>query len=384
MSEAYDQYRIADVTVNHNARRRPVKSIDRSQGEYPYYGASGIIDSIDGYTHEGKYLLVAEDGENLRTRSTPIAFLADGRFWVNNHAHVIAGNDRARTEYLAYFIENSDVSGYLTGSTQPKLTRTALDSIAVTLPPKTIQDAVVDVISAIDSKIESSKRVADSCDALSRAEITEALMSSSESIALASVASITRGVTPRYTEDDDGLIVLNQKCVRDDRISMRPARRTLKTKVPVGKLLKTNDVLINSTGMGTLGRAARWTLTENATVDSHVSIVRFDDFKIDPICAGYTLLLMQDQIELLGEGSTGQTELSREQLGRLRIPCIAPSVAAATATRLSSLTAVSSHHQETCRALAELRATLLPRLLTGQLTVSNSNEKVENIIETLR
>jgi predicted nucleotidyltransferase len=84
-----------------DGRRVPVKELDRKPGPYPYYGASGIVDRVDGYLFDGEYLLVGEDGENLRTRQTPIAFLAKGKFWVNNHAHIVRGNHRADTRFLA-------------------------------------------------------------------------------------------------------------------------------------------------------------------------------------------------------------------------------------------------------------------------------------------
>jgi type I restriction enzyme S subunit len=82
---------VADVTQNHDGKRVPLNSDARKgrSGKYPYYGASGIIDQIDAYLFDGCYLLVAEDGANLLSRSTPISFIADGQFWVNNHAHVI-------------------------------------------------------------------------------------------------------------------------------------------------------------------------------------------------------------------------------------------------------------------------------------------------------
>ena len=116
---------LADVVDCLDTIRRPVRAADRQNGPYPYYGASGIIDHVDKYLLDGTYALVAEDGENLRSRNTPISFIARGRFWVNNHAHVLAGTEDTDVRFLAYRLEQSDVAGYLTGSTQPKLTQRA-------------------------------------------------------------------------------------------------------------------------------------------------------------------------------------------------------------------------------------------------------------------
>lgn len=129
---------------------------------------------------------------------------------------------------------------------------------------------------------------------------------------------ISRGITPSYTDDkDEGIIVLNQKCIRDNTINLELARLTNpnKKKVAENKLINKYDILVNSTGVGTLGRVAQIkNLSEKMTVDSHVTIVR-PKKEINPIFLGYNLFMNQKYIESLGEGSTGQTELSRIRLG---------------------------------------------------------------------
>lgn len=129
---------------------------------------------------------------------------------------------------------------------------------------------------------------------------------------------ISRGITPSYTEDiEEGVVVLNQKCIRDNRINFDLARLTNsnKKKVTENKYLRKYDILVNSTGVGTLGRVAQVKkLDKKMTVDSHVTIVR-PKAEIDPIYLGYYMFMKQKYIEYLGEGSTGQTELSRVRLG---------------------------------------------------------------------
>lgn len=109
MNSEWSYAQLGELTVNLDTRRKPVKEADRKPGPYPYYGASGIVDHVDGYLFEGEHLLIAEDGENLRTRQTPIAFLANGRFWVNNHAHIVIGNERASTRFLQYALLGTDI-----------------------------------------------------------------------------------------------------------------------------------------------------------------------------------------------------------------------------------------------------------------------------------
>ena len=132
---------------------------------------------------------------------------------------------------------------------------------------------------------------------------------------------LSRGVTPSYTENG-GIRVLNQKCVRDQTVTFAPARRTdiNKKNVPKEKLLQPNDILVNSTGEGTLGRVAQIkTVAEPTTVDSHVTILRPNPKLVDPPFLGCLVRKLQPEIEQMAEGSTGQTELSRSRLGELEI-----------------------------------------------------------------
>jgi type I restriction enzyme S subunit len=166
------EWRIAvlgDLTINHDGKRKPVKESDRRPGPYPYYGASGIVDYVDGYLFDGEYLLVAEDGENLRTRQTPIAFMARGKSWVNNHAHVLTGNDKADTRFLMYAIEGTDISGYLTGAVMPKLTQGNLNKIELNCPPLAEQRAIAHILGTLDDKIELNRKQNETLEAMARA-----------------------------------------------------------------------------------------------------------------------------------------------------------------------------------------------------------------------
>src|SRR5581483_2226601 len=189
----YERRPLGELVECLDGPRRPVKEADRVPGPYPYYGASGIVDRVDGYLFDGPHLLIAEDGENLRTRKTPIAFMANGKFWVNNHAHVVVGNSEADTRFLAYAVESTDVSGYLTGSTQPKLTQQSLLRLPVVAPPIQEQRAIADVLGALDDKIESNRRLADLLQDLAALHLTTVQR---EERALSDVAQVSMGSSP--------------------------------------------------------------------------------------------------------------------------------------------------------------------------------------------
>ena len=133
------------VVDNFDSVRIPVRAADRAemQGKYPYYGASGIIDHVNDYLFDGSFLLIAEDGANLLSRNTPIAFQAHGKFWVNNHAHVVRTLAGCPLGYLEAFFNATDLSPYVTGTAQPKLTQRNLNKIPVPLAPLPEQRRIV-------------------------------------------------------------------------------------------------------------------------------------------------------------------------------------------------------------------------------------------------
>ncbi len=141
----WDWVRFGDASINRDGERVPVSSIDRERKAkiYDYYGASGVIDKIDGYIFDKTLLLIGEDGANLINRSTPIAFLATGKYWVNNHAHVIDTTDPQLMLYLRLFINAISLEPYVTGTAQPKMNQAKLNSIVVALPPLPEQSRIV-------------------------------------------------------------------------------------------------------------------------------------------------------------------------------------------------------------------------------------------------
>ncbi len=155
-SNEWETYSFQELTANYDCMRKPLSSNERKkmQGKYPYYGAQGIIDSINNYIFDGTYMLVAEDGENLKSKKQNIAQIVSGKFWVNNHAHIVKESELADLRYLCYLFNNTDVSGYITGSAQPKLSQANLNLIKFTVPCLTEQKAIAATLSCLDDKIE--------------------------------------------------------------------------------------------------------------------------------------------------------------------------------------------------------------------------------------
>lgn len=141
--------RFGHIMINRDAERIPLSVSERStkQKIYDYYGASGIIDKVDDYLFDKPLLLIGEDGANLLSRSTPIAFIAEGKYWVNNHAHVIdCYDDMLYMKYIMYFINAVSLAPYVTGTAQPKMNQEKMNAIPIALPPLAEQKRIVNKI----------------------------------------------------------------------------------------------------------------------------------------------------------------------------------------------------------------------------------------------
>ena len=136
------------VTINRDSERIPISKDERihRKGEYDYYGASGVIDHVDSYLFDKPLLLIGEDGANLINRSTPIAFIAHGKYWVNNHAHVIDTVDYQFMQYLEIFINSIDLKKYITGTAQPKMNQAKMNSIPINVPPFLEQSRIIEKV----------------------------------------------------------------------------------------------------------------------------------------------------------------------------------------------------------------------------------------------
>lgn len=181
--DSWDTQAFGMLTENHDAKRIPLSQVQRANmnRKYDYYGASGVIDQVEDYLFEGRYLLIGEDGANLMTRSKPIAFIAEGQYWVNNHAHVLATNSHMNLDYLCYYINSIDLIPYVTGSAQPKLTQNNMNAIPVPVSSVREQGQIVLILDKIFTQEQQAK------------EATEAVLSHIDTMKKAILARAFRG-----------------------------------------------------------------------------------------------------------------------------------------------------------------------------------------------
>ncbi len=151
-SVEWEEKQLGKIATFYNSKRIPLTEIDRIKGEYPYYGASGIIDYVKDYIFDGEYILLGEDGANIVMRNSRLAFLAKGKFWVNNHAHIFQAKDS--NTFLCEALERINYTKYNTGTAQPKLNSDVVKKIKLLVPLKQEQEKIASFLISIDTKIE--------------------------------------------------------------------------------------------------------------------------------------------------------------------------------------------------------------------------------------
>ena len=397
--------RFGAYTINRDSERRPVSSSARAllPKVYDYYGASGAIDKVDAYIFSERLLLIGEDGANLVTRSKPIAFFADGLYWVNNHAHCIDAIEKSMLDYVCYFINAINLEPYVTGSAQPKMTQDKMNSILIPVPPyaeqlriceklhmvsdrlasiKSNRTEIVTLISAAKSKILDlairGQLVPQDPDDEPASVLLDRIRTEKEQLIKAGklkrdkkesvifrgednsyyekvgteticideeirfdlpagwswsrlssccVKEIKRGKSPKYANSGKCL-AFAQKCnTKSNGIDIGLALSLDDSSLgryPESEFMQDADIVINSTGTGTLGRVGIYHLTDNHAClpivpDSHVTVIRVSGNLVAEYIYCF-LKSLQSELEESGEGSTNQKELKPATLMELLVP----------------------------------------------------------------
>lgn len=159
ISSSWEVIPLLNLCENLDSKRIPITSSDRETGDVPYYGASGIVDYVKDYIFDEPLLLISEDGANLLARSTPIAFSISGKTWVNNHAHVLKFNNIYTQRFVEFYINQVDISQYITGAAQPKLSQANLNKICIPCPNIEVQEEIVRAIESVIHIVEQNKRL---------------------------------------------------------------------------------------------------------------------------------------------------------------------------------------------------------------------------------
>ena len=285
--------------------------------------------------------------------------------------------------YLKYYFDSDPFQQLFqswsgAGSTRAYLGITEQLKLPIVLPSLAEQNSIAAILSSLDDKIELNNRIIANLEAQAQAIFkswfvdfepfsgeapTSWLITTLDSLC----SLVSRGITPKYSEDATQ-IVINQKCIRNHKIDLGESR----SHTPVAKnekWLQYGDIVINSTGQGTLGRVAQFFFSaDNITADSHVTIVRPKKRNLTSYL-GQWIISKEDEIESMAAGSTGQTELSRERVKAMTLFEPDNSVLDAFADIIEPMTEMIQKKQEENASLALTRDTLLPKLMSGEIEV---------------
>ena len=382
-------------------RGHDLTASEQRVGSVPVMGSAGPNGTHSEALAKGPGLVIGRSGASIGR-----LHFSEVDYWPHNTCLYVTDFLGSNQRFAYYLLQTLNLAGYNSGSAQPSLNRNFIYSIRIQVPARREQDEIVDVLNSLDCRIALLRETNATLEAIAQAlfkswfvdfdpvrakqqglapagmdEATAALFPDSfnelafglvpktwETAKLGAEASyLNRGISPKYV-DVGGVLVINQKCVRDFKVDLRKARRHDDGQRGInGRELRVGDVLVNSTGVGTLGRVAQvLTLDEPTIVDSHVTVVRAGD-RLSWNYLGLAMMRRQAEIEELGEGTTGQTELNRGKLAGLAF--VVPPREVLEAFDASTLPlrmrlAANSHQAQT---LATLRDTLLPRLISGQL-----------------
>ncbi len=296
----------------------------------------------------------------------------------------IVATDAVDSKFLYYYlispIGQAEIAKRTVGAVQAKLPIKNIQDIDVWIPQKDIQIKIATMLSCIDDKIELNNKINENLERQAQ-ELFKAWFvdfklfggeqpTSWKTVTLDSISElISRGISPQYT-DISNQLVINQKCIRNHVIDLLLARTHVPKKVNE-KWLRFGDLLINSTGNGTLGRAAQiWFEPQNLTVDSHVTIVRPKNNSLI-FYIGLWGITHEREIESLHTGSTGQTELPRNRVKAMELVLPDEDTLYRFNSIIQPMTSAIVANQTENQKLVALRDILLPKLMSGEIDVSN-------------
>jgi len=358
-----------------NTLRKPLSSSQRSKikGCYPYYGAAGKIDSINNYKFEGYHLLVAEDGTITSDGIHPMLQLVDGKFWVSNHAHVLQGNTRQDTLLLYYMLSNVDINKSVTGSVQPKLSKTNLLKIKFLLPPLSEQKAIVEVLGSLDDKIDLLHRQNETLEniaqTLFRKWFIEDADETWEEVELSYFGNVVCGKTPSKKVDEyfGGNIPFIKIPDMHDKTFVFD---TLDNLSEEGKDFQKNKTIppksICISCIATVGLIAMNAFESQTNQQINSVIPKKDIYRY------YIYLFMKSSknlLEAMASGGTATMNLNTGNFSKLLLPVVEDSIISNFHSVVEPLFNKIFTNQYQTRILKKMRDTFLPRLMNGTTRV---------------
>lgn len=318
--------RVEDCCEILDSQRKPITESERVPGRYPYYGANGIQGTINQYIFDDKLVLVAEDGGHFGSKTKPIAYLVNGKCWVNNHAHVLRAKKGFLAEYICYSLMFYKIEGYINGATRQKLTQAALRKLIIPKRPVKYQKAIVDRLDLVKCIIEKKQDLINELDVLIKSRFVELFgdidcnTKNWPIITLENLAElITDGEHSTPKKCNKGIYLLSARNILNhslklddvDYIDETEYSRISKRVVP-----KAGDILLSCSG--SVGRCCVVPMELKFQLVRSVALIRFKS-EITPIFAEYMITSdwFQRQINSLKTASS-QANLFQGRIKKLK------------------------------------------------------------------
>jgi type I restriction enzyme, S subunit len=401
--------RVKDALEFFNTRRVPLGAAERgemTEKTYDYYGASGVIDKVESYLFNGTHILLAEDGANLLSRSKPLAFLAAGKFWVNNHAHVLKPRRGGDFTFFVNLLEALDYSNFVTGAAQPKLTMDNLGQCRFAVPPLPEQQRIAAYLdascAAIDTAVAAKRRQLDTLDALRKTIIQRAVTSGiSDRVVLESTGNVWMENIPRgwrlvclkrVAEIRGGLTLGKQYLgslierpylrvgnVQDGHLDLADVSVIeLPASVAAGVELRPGDVLMTEGGdLDKLGRGHLWNgEIPGCLHQNHIFAVRCLRHKLKPMFLAHVTASQygRDYFEATGKQTTNLACTNATKVGEFPIP-LPPlpeqeAICAHLEVKLGEVKRIVAGIDAQITTLTAYRKSLIHECVTGQRRVT--------------
>lgn len=268
----WEQRKLGNIVDFLDGQRKPLKESDRIKGKYPYYGASGIIDYINDYLFDENLVLLSEDGANIIDRNYPICFIATGKYWVNNHAHVLKVKAGVIDKFICESLERLDYTKFNTGTAQPKLNQDICQKIVITIPNEDEQKCISEFLDRINNIITLHQSKLDKLQATKKALLQEMFPEEGqdkpkrrfkgfsdawEQRKLGNLTQlITKGTTPKVKNIQNGINFIKVENISDDGVISINSYVSEEEHMNYlsRSILANNDILFSIAG--TLGRTA--------------------------------------------------------------------------------------------------------------------------------
>ena len=371
----YNKFRFDEITLNYDKKRIPLSAMERTkrQGAFRYFGAQGVIDYVDDYIFDGKYLLIAEDGENLKSKRQNIAQIVEGKFWVNNHAHIVQCNDKCILEYLAYLINGKDVSGYITGSAQPKLSQANLNAMEFDIPLIKEQQDILSILLPIEQKIRINKEINNNLEQQAKAIFSnefltlETLPDGWKQASLIDIADYLNGLAMqkyRPTVDETGIPVLKikelrQGCCDDNSELCSPSIKS-------EYIIHDGDVIFSWSG----SLLVDFWCGGICGLNQHLFKVTSNKYN-KWFYYAWTKHHLDRFIAVAADKATTMGHIKRDELSKAEVLIPNEADYKRIETLLQPIYDLIIANRIENKKLAETRDTLLPKLMSGELDVSD-------------